>query len=362
MTIVRKTAVGAFAVAVGTAAAMIVPAPAWAAGTSWAYVQSNVLTVEAAYGVVNNYYMRSGSGLFHFYDSDGAIQLDPGRSGGCVSASSSMISCPLSIAELYVDARDGNDYLQNDTDRRLGVRGGDGNDMILGGSARDWIFGDAGEDHLEGRGGNDDVWGGADDDKTWGGDGNDTMDGGTGIDEAHGESGDDNLMSADAKDRLLGSFGNDTLQDAGYVDAGWGDDTVNIRHHGNGDIWGDDGYDTVSYTAWTIPVYVSLDGNSNDGSEAAACDDWIGCPVPYAEHNVHGDFERVIGSANGDRISGNGEADEIFGGGGNDKLYGNGGNDLLDAQAGTSQTLNGGTGTDTCRGSGTLSKSGCDLL
>lgn len=362
MTMVRKAAVGAFAVAVGTAAVLAVPAPAWAAGTSWAYVRGSVLTVEAAYGVVNNYYVRSGSGGFYVYDSDGTIQLDPSRSGGCVSVTSSMIGCPLSVAELSVDARDGDDYVQNDTDRRLGVRGGDGDDRILGGGGNDRIFGDAGEDHLEGRGGNDETWGGADNDKSWGGNGNDTMDGGTGIDEVHGESDDDTLLSADGRDRLLGSFGNDTLQDGAFVDGGWGDDTVNMGPDSNGGIWGDDGYDTISYTAWTIPVYVSLDGNSNDGSEGAACDDWIGCPVVNARHNVHGDFERVIGSVHGDRISGNGEADEIFGGGGNDRLSGNGGDDLLDAQSGTSQTLNGGTGTDTCRGSGTLSKSGCDRL
>ncbi|MEU4157928.1 calcium-binding protein [Actinoplanes sp. NPDC026670] len=362
MTTVRKTAAGALAVAVGTAAALVTATPARAAGTSWAYVDGNRLTVEAAYGVVNNYYVRSGTGVFHFYDSDGAILLDPARTGGCVPATSSMITCPLSVLVLSVDARDGDDYVQNDTDRRLNVHGGDGNDRILGGGSYDGIHGDAGDDHLEGRGGHDVVYGGAGNDRTWGGDGADIMDGGPGVDEAHGEDGNDTLESADGNDRLLGSFGNDTIQDSRFVDAGWGDDTVNIRHQGTGDIWGDDGYDTLNYTAWTIPVYVSLDGNSNDGSEAAACDDWIGCPVPSAQHNVHGDFERVIGSPNGDRISGNGEPDEIYGGGGNDKLYGNGGDDLLDAQAGTSQTLNGGTGTDTCRGSGTLSKSGCDVL
>lgn len=360
---VSNTVAGGFAVALGAAATLAVATPAWAAGTSWAHVEGgNTLVITSAYGAPNRLYLQTGAGVFYVYDTNGTVLLDAARAGGCVTSTSSMISCPLAVTDLYFDVRDGDDYVQNDTDRKLGVRGGDGNDTILGGSNQDWIFGDAGADHLEGRGGTDSVWGGDGNDLTWGGDGNDSMDGGLGRDEAHGEAGDDTLMSQDAADRLLGSFGNDTIHDSSYVDAGWGDDTVNVRENGTGDIWGDDGFDTISYTGWRSPVYVSLDGNRNDGSKAAACDDWIGCPVPISDHNVHGDFERVIGSGSGDRISGNGEPDEIYGGGGNDTLSGGGGNDLLDAQAGTSQTLNGGSGTDTCRGSGTLSKSGCDLL
>lgn len=362
MTSIRSTAARAFAVAVGAAATLVVAAPAQAAGSSWAYVDGgNYLVVQAATGARNTFYMRDNAAGFDLYDTTGTILLDGTRTGGCVRPATNMITCPYTVVHTDLALADLDDFVQNDTTHSMGVRGGAGNDTVLGGHGRDWIFGDAGEDHLEGRGGVDSVYGGDDDDLTWGGDGDDTMEGGPGKDEAHGEAGDDTLLSTDGRDLLMGSFGRDTIQNSSTVDAGWDDDTVVVRHQGGGNLYGGAGFDVITYTNWQVAVYVSLDGNWNDGDRNAACDDIIFCPVPISVHNVHGDFERVIGSVHDDKISGNGEPDQFYGGAGNDRLYGNGGDDTLDAEAGTQQTLSGGSGDDTCRGAGTLTKSGCEL-
>jgi hypothetical protein len=165
-----------------------------------------------------------------------------------------------------------------------------------------------------------------------------------------GSDGADDLRSGDNSygDVQYGGNGNDQLSTATDVYGDAGDDTVSVTVN-DGEYWGGAGNDVIDYTSWNGEVYVSLDGNSNDGSDNVDCDDWIGFPVVHT-HNVHGDFEHVIGTAGNDKISGNGEADELDGMGGNDRLYGNGGNDYLDAGQGVNQRTDGGSGFDTCVG------------
>jgi Ca2+-binding RTX toxin-like protein len=160
-----------------TALSLVAAVPAYAAGASQANSTGSTLYVQAASGTVNTFHMFATASNFTVYDSTAPLQLDRARSGGCTQPSASVIVCPLGISRVFYTLGDGNDRIQNDTDRELTVYGGTGNDTVLGGSAADEMDGQGGEDWLEGRGGNDYVAGGDDNDDLYGGDGGDRMQG-----------------------------------------------------------------------------------------------------------------------------------------------------------------------------------------
>jgi len=65
-----------------------------------------------------------------------------------------------SVRRLRIDGGDGDDRLQNLTNLRATVLGGDGRDTLLGGRGRDTLFGGTGQDLLHGSAGNDIYCGG----------------------------------------------------------------------------------------------------------------------------------------------------------------------------------------------------------
>lgn len=90
----------------------------------------------------------------------------------------------------------------NETNGRVSITGGAGNDALTGGNGNDTINGGAGIDTIVGNGGNDVINGG---------DGNDVIQGNAGDNVINGDAGDDAITSASATDTVDGGAGNDTV-------------------------------------------------------------------------------------------------------------------------------------------------------
>jgi len=325
--------------------------------------------------------------------------------------------------KIGVDGLGGNDLITISTSllAYAFVTGGDGNDTIVGGSQGDTLLGQDGDDLIFGKTGRDTIGGGA---------GNDTLRGGDGIDELRGDefmpydptvtaAGDDMLFGDAGMDQLYGSGGNDLLNggdDSDFFLGGAGDDqiygaggddqytfarldtlTVGVDDPGNDTIDGGDGTDSLEFSAQTRPIYISLDGISNDGNRGETANivgfeilgglklsdgsviDASGSPVGVTMSRVpplddipganfattwigsgfddvidvqtskpvqadgRGGDDRIItysandylaGGTGDDTISGGYGKDTILGEEGNDSIEGNGGNDRISAGVG----------------------------
>jgi Ca2+-binding RTX toxin-like protein len=199
------------------------------------------------------------------------------------------------------------------------ITGGAGDDTLTGGSGDDVLSGGSGADVLHGGAGYDVVDysrrtaplsvsadGTADDGTVTPPEGDDV---GTDIEEIRGGSGADQLTAGPHGTTLVGNGGDDVLKGAGGDDhlvGGLGADTMS----------GGAGADTVDYSARTMDVAVSLDGNANDGSVGEGDD-------------VAADVENVIGGLGSDLLTGSAGANELDGGPGDDVIDGGGGQDVL---------------------------------
>jgi Ca2+-binding RTX toxin-like protein len=301
---------------------------------------------------------------FILRDSSGTLNLTPDPSGRCWQNDPNVVTCAR-VLRLYVELGAGNDTfaVDPDVDVRVLLRAGDGNDTVTSGWRDDELHGVDGNDTIRAGVGSDYVYGGAGADKLYGDQDHDYLNGEAGDDKVYGGGGNDLLANPSrTRDEFYGENGDDVLESANRLYAGDGDDVVWVNA-GFGDYYGQAGRDTINYANWTYDqVHVSLDGNDNDGRFAADCPWWLNCPDIDGRHNVHGDFERVVGTAGPDVIQGNDEPDLLEGGAGNDILRGKGGDDILDAGAGAGQETDGGSGTDICRGVSLARTPGCDNL
>ncbi|MEL7240660.1 MAG: hypothetical protein AAGK78_17510, partial [Planctomycetota bacterium] len=147
-------------------------------------------------------------------------------------------------ASLRYEGGDGNDVINIDSSNLDQVFGGEGDDVItLAGSGNALANGGPGNDDITGLAASGGATDGVDD--ILGGDGNDTLSGGA---TARGGDCDDlNRLS----DYAFGGAGNDTIVAGffGNVDAGEGDDTVELSIHRRGRLLdggpGDDRFDVV---------------------------------------------------------------------------------------------------------------------
>ena len=125
------------------------------------------------------------------------------------------------IAQVNVDAGDGNDTVIADTGTpamyALGgagddvIKGGAGNDTLSGGSGRNKLYGGDGNDRLNGSSGHDQLFGQNGNDRLYGNAGDDLLDGGGGVDRLWGGAGNDMLIGGGGNDKLYGEEGKDTL-------------------------------------------------------------------------------------------------------------------------------------------------------
>jgi Ca2+-binding RTX toxin-like protein len=182
-----------------------------------------------------------------------------------------------------------------------------------------------GEDHIYGV---ENATGSAGDDTMIGNDGKNTFFAGGGYDVLNGNGGSDVLGGQDGNDQINGGAGHDVV-------SGGKDDDWLVGGPDDDYISGHEGVDTVTYSDYTVPVSVSLDGAYNDGAVGEG-------------DNVLVDVERVIGGSKNDTLVGSSVANSLYGGGGNDSLSGLGGNDTLDGQSDT-DSADGGADTDSCQ-------------
>ncbi len=167
--------------------------------------------------------------------------------------------------ELGVRTGDGNDVITAAANVKVNmdVYGGAGNDTITTGQGNDRIDGGLGNDTIKSGAGRDDVFGnGGDDvidagsghDVVYGGDGNDTLRGGKGRDTLEGGAGNDILEGGSGNDVLSGGLGNDTIRgDAGndVVYTGAGKDTVDNKS-GKDVVYGQSADDTITATGKSV--------------------------------------------------------------------------------------------------------------
>jgi Ca2+-binding RTX toxin-like protein len=163
-----------------------------------------------------------------------------------------------------------------------------------------------------------------------GGEGNDRLrvDGDASV-EADGGAGDDVIAGGAHADRLSGGDGSDRLGGGGRddrLDGGAGPDV----------LVGGDGRDVFDYSARTVPVSVTIDGNANDGSAGE-------------RDLVLGSGDDIEGGSAGDFLAGDPLANRIRSGGGNDVVFGGGGADELSLAAGNDHG-DGGEGNDVVDG------------
>ena len=153
--------------------------------------------------------------------------------------------------------------------QEMGVRTGDGNDMIhaadnvtvnmdvRGGAGNDTITTGQGNDRIDAGAGDDTVRSGAGRDNVFGNTGNDTIDAGDGHDVVYGGDGEDVLQGGRGRDMLEGGKGNDTLLGGSGDDilsGGLGDDTL-LGQEGNDRVYTGAGSDTVTNNAGSDVVY-----------------------------------------------------------------------------------------------------------
>lgn len=186
--------------------------------------------------------------------------------------------------------------------------------------------------------------------------------------------GDDTVTTGSGWVELIStSKGNDTVNmgtgGGGFVDLGEGDDTVSVSdmtpYYGL-TIRGGQGSDTIDFSAFSIAVRFSVEGNSewqNVGDLSGTSDAQI------AGYFQETSIENIIGTNFGDILIGNNQnnvltglngGDHLAGGKGRDKLIGGNGNDELFGEIGKDNlaggkgkdTLDGGKGNDILRGNG----------
>lgn len=135
-----------------------------------------------------------------------------------------------------------------ETNGRVSITGGAGNDALTGGNGNDTINGGAGIDTIVGNGGNDVINAG---------DGNDVIQGNAGDNVINGDAGDDAITSASATDTVDGGAGNDTVTVAaatytGTLAGGAGTlDTLKVAG-------------TTSFSGATVSGFERLDFNSGN--------------------------------------------------------------------------------------------------
>jgi len=160
---------------------------------------------------------------------------------------------------------------------------------------------------------------------------------------AHGGAGNDTLSFGNfSSGTMFGDDGNDTLYPsfgAWTLNGGNDDDLLTsgcsggCTNQGPISATGGGGTDTFSYSGYSVPVLVSLDGVANDG------------PGLHKD-NIGADVENLVGGTGGDALAGTSAGNRLDGGGGDgDVLTGGGGADTL-IVAGSIGQLSGGDGDD----------------
>lgn len=208
--------------------------------------------------------------------------------------------------ELGVRTGDGNDVIQAAANVKVNmdVYGGAGDDTITTGKGSDRIDGGLGNDNIKSGAGRDDVFGNAGDDVidagsghdvVYGGDGNDTLRGGKGRDTLEGGAGNDILEGGTGNDVLSGGLGDDTLRgDKGndVIYTGAGKDKVD-NQSGKDVVYGQTADDTVTAAKGANNTVTNVDMTTALGSSITLQGS------PEFQQRVAADIELLRASPNG---------------------------------------------------------------
>jgi serralysin len=181
MRIIRHVHFAAVAV-LATLVALVIAAPAQAAGGGTALVSAGQLRYAAAAGDVNIIrIVRVGNA--HFVDD--SVRIVAGA--GCAYPNPldvTVVRCPGTITRILISPGDRGDTVRNETSTPSSLRGNDGSDRLVGGGGNDTLTGDGGDDRLEG---------------------------GAGADKLNGDSAPGGPVTGSGNDDLFGEAGNDSL-------------------------------------------------------------------------------------------------------------------------------------------------------
>lgn len=186
-----------------------------------------------------------------------------------------------------VQGGDGNDTITTGRGRDR-VDGGAGDDVINTGRGRDDVFGNTGNDTIDAGAGNDVVYGGDGDDILRGGQGRDYIEGGRGADTLEGGQGNDILSGGQDNDILRGGQGNDRIY------TGAGADTVDNRA-GRDTVYGQSGEDTVTATRGARNTQVEVDMTTHVGASVTVA---AGSSDAFRQR-VEADLDMLRSSNNG---------------------------------------------------------------
>lgn len=234
----------------------------------------------------------------------------------------SLLLLPLLLVPLTACSSDGTASVSGECDgREATIVGTDGDDELSGTDGPDVISAGKGNDRVDGLGGDDVICGDEGADALTGGDGDDRLLGG--------------LDEKEAADTDYDVWNGDTLA------GGPGDDHLDL---GIDPEWSEGGLpETLTYAGAAGGVTVDLAAGTATGE---------------GTDEIVGTVRELHGSGHDDRLLGGGNADTIFGGGGGDEIDGRAGDDFLtasvpnpqdreaDPDAGTTNTIRGGTGND----------------
>jgi len=301
----------------------------WGQGTYYSYSRGNPLVTEwfsfGSQGGIASLQGASDSFLYNYHVVQDQILPD---SGGTDLVKSSLAN-----------------YTLGSTLENLELTGseninGDGNDL------NNRLTGNSGKNTLMGYGGDDVLDGGAGADSMQGGDGDDILDGGTGADLMQGGDGADTYYvdnlgdvvtetSTGGVDLVANSLANYVLganiESGRILSTGTSNlggnalDNVLYAGSGNNSLFGNTGFDTVSYEYADAAVTINL-GSVSQVTGGSGTD-------------ALGSIEAVIGSRFNDTLIGNSQDNTLDGGVGRDLVKGEGGNDTLMAEGGYSATL-----------------------
>ena len=131
--------------------------------------------------------------------------------------------------DLIVFGKNGDDRITNNSNYKVKIVGGNGNDHLISTQGGDFLAGGRGNDSLVGNAGGDRIFGGPGRDYINGGNGKDFLNGRGGKDIIFGDNGNDVIRGGGGGDQLTGGTGNDWINGDGGADAirgGLGADTI----------------------------------------------------------------------------------------------------------------------------------------
>lgn len=336
---------------------------------------TNLLILDAVWNGVTPQYLRIGSDLRIFFDSNNYITITNHFSAPVETLQYANATTVNLTTVSYVNQGTASGETLTGNASANTMYGLGGNDTMNGGDGNDEMYGGDGNDTMNGQNNDDKLYGEAGNDTLYGNAGNDYLEGGAGDDYMRGEADNDTYMYTSGIDRLYETGGTDVLKitqgydldDAVFVrrkDAVTGFNDLRVEFSSGNYAWIEEYFASAPRAIETVQFFdtttVTL-ANLNFKTYGSSSADTINGVAVNGLTN-----DEIWGYDGNDTVSAGDGNDIVYGGNGNDSLTGGNGNDFLDGGAGD-DTLVGGIGDDTFVYSGGTDKvsdssSGAEVL